>query len=88
MTRSSSVDATVIGAGVIGAACAYYLAKSGLKVALVEKGDVAAGCSGGCDGNIMAQDHQPGYDTSLTLASNKMFQEVLPERVHGARGEE
>jgi len=79
MTRSSSVDATVIGAGVIGAACAYYLAKSGLKVALVEKGDVAAGCSGGCDGNIMAQDHQPGYDTSLTLASNKMFQEVLPE---------
>lgn len=78
MTLSSSVDVAVVGAGVSGAACAYYLSRAGLKVALVDRGDLAAGCSGGCDGNIMAQDHQPGYDTNLTLQSNRLFQELLP----------
>ena len=79
MNHSSSADVVVIGAGVIGSACAYFLAESGMKVALVERGDIAAGCSGGCDGNIMAQDHQPGYDTNLTMESNKLFQALLPK---------
>ncbi|MDI6870990.1 MAG: FAD-dependent oxidoreductase [Bacillota bacterium] len=79
MTPSSSVDVAVVGGGVSGAACAYFLAKAGMKVALVERGDLAAGCSGGCDGNIMAQDHQPGYDTNLTIQSNRIYQQILPE---------
>jgi glycine/D-amino acid oxidase-like deaminating enzyme len=38
----ASADAVVIGAGVIGVFAAYYLAKRGLRVALVEKGRVGA----------------------------------------------
>lgn len=79
MSESRSVDVVVVGSGVIGAACAYFLARSGMQVALVERGDVASGSSGGCDGNIMAQDHQPGYDTSLTMASNLIFQKLAKE---------
>jgi glycine/D-amino acid oxidase-like deaminating enzyme len=79
MRPSQSVDAAIVGGGVIGAACAYFLARSGMKVTLVERGDVASGTSGGCDGNIMAQDHQPGYDTSLTMASNRIFQQLAKE---------
>jgi sarcosine oxidase subunit beta len=73
------VDVAVIGGGVIGTACAYFLAKSGMKVALVEQGDLASGASGGCDGNIMAQDHQPGYDTNLTIQSNRLYQQLLSD---------
>jgi len=79
MSPSASVDAAVLGGGVIGAACAYFLARSGMKVALVERGCIASGTSGGCDGNIMAQDHQPGYDTTLTMESNRIFQRLTGE---------
>ena len=40
-------DAIVIGAGAVGVCCAYYLAKSGRSVILIDKGDVCAGCSYG-----------------------------------------
>ena len=37
-----SADAVVIGGGIIGAFTAYYLAKRGMRVALLEKGRVGA----------------------------------------------
>lgn len=37
-----SADAVIIGAGIVGVFTAYYLAKRGLKVALIEKGRVGA----------------------------------------------
>lgn len=45
-------DAIVIGAGIIGASCAYYLSKKGLKVAVVEKAYPATGASGACNGGL------------------------------------
>jgi len=74
-----SVDVAVVGSGAIGAACAYFLARSGMQVALVERREVASGASGGCDGIIIAQDHQPGYDSSLTIASNRIFRELTKQ---------
>lgn len=41
-----SADAVVIGAGIVGVFAAYYLAKRGIRVALVEKGRVGAEQSG------------------------------------------
>ena len=79
MSSILSVDVAVVGSGVIGAACAYFLARSGMQVALVERGDVASGSYGGCDGIIIAQDHLPGYDSSLTMASNRIFQRLTKE---------
>ncbi|WP_374413582.1 NAD(P)/FAD-dependent oxidoreductase [Novosphingobium colocasiae] len=40
-TLPDAVDVVVIGGGIVGTASAYYLAKRGLKVALIEKGSVA-----------------------------------------------
>lgn len=40
-TLPAAADAVVIGGGIIGTAAAYFLAKKGLSVALVEKGHVA-----------------------------------------------
>jgi D-amino-acid dehydrogenase len=43
---------TVIGAGVIGLCCAYYLQKEGYEVTVVDKGDLTDGCSFGNMGYV------------------------------------
>ena len=40
-TNDSKADVVIIGAGIVGCCTAYYLAKRGVKVAIVEKGEVA-----------------------------------------------
>ena len=49
----SQYDVAIIGGGVIGVCSAYYLAQKGLKVLLIEKGEIASGCSYGNGGLIV-----------------------------------
>jgi len=42
---NGDLDVLIIGCGAIGTCSAYYLAKQGLRVSIVEKGEVASGCS-------------------------------------------
>ncbi len=79
MSRGAKAEAVVIGGGVSGASIAYYLSKEGMDVVLVERGDIASGTSGGCEGNIMAEDHEPGFDSNMTVESNRLFQELVRE---------
>src|SRR6185312_4756080 len=53
-------DAVVIGAGIVGSACAYYLSRAGLRVAVAERGTVASGTTGAGEGNILISDKEPG----------------------------
>ncbi len=70
---SKSVDAVVIGGGIIGLSNAYWLAKRGLSVILVEKGDLAAGTSARCDGNNYICDTAPGEITqTMRLAVSEV----------------
>ena len=55
----SQPDVLVIGGGVIGVCSAYYLAQKGLKVALIEKGEIASGCSYGNGGLIVPSHAMP-----------------------------
>ena len=48
-----SPDVVVVGAGVVGAACAYRFAAAGASVCLCERVYVVAGTSGVCEGNIL-----------------------------------
>lgn len=57
-TRDSEV--VVIGGGVLGVSCAYYLAKAGVAVTLVERGGLASGASYGNAGWIF-----PSHSTPL-----------------------
>jgi len=74
-----SYDVVVIGGGVIGTSVAYYLSKKGIKVALVEKGDIASGSSGRCDGNVLIADKQPGFDTKMSYTSQLLFKELVSD---------
>lgn len=70
---SKTADVVVIGGGTVGTSVAYFLAKRGLDVALVEKHGIAAGTSGRCDGNVMLNDTMPGYDCQLKKMSQDLF---------------
>jgi len=50
---NSQPDVLIIGGGVIGVCSAYDLAQKGLQVALIEKGEIASGCSYGNGGLIV-----------------------------------
>ena len=54
-----SYDAIVVGAGIVGASSAYFLARAGLNVAIVERAHVAAGASGFAFG-MVSQPFVPG----------------------------
>ena len=50
---NSQHDLAIIGGGVIGVCSAYYLARKGVRVLLVEKDEIASGCSHGNGGLIV-----------------------------------
>jgi len=76
---SRSADVLVVGGGIIGSAIAYYLAKEGVQVGLIERGDFASGTSSACDGAVLAIDKMPGPDTQMALESQKLFAELISE---------
>lgn len=69
-------DVVVIGAGVVGAACAYYLSKAGASVTIVDRGSVAGGSSGAGEGNILVSDKELGAELELALLSLALWREL------------
>lgn len=55
----SKQDVVIIGGGVIGVCSAYYLAQKGIQVTLIEKGEIASGCSYGNGGLIVPSHSVP-----------------------------
>jgi sarcosine oxidase subunit beta len=74
-----SSDVVVIGGGVIGCSVAYYAAKKGFKVAVVEREDIASGTSGACDKAVLLQSKNPGLHLKLALESIKLFPDLQKE---------
>ena len=69
-------DVIVIGAGIVGAACAYYAARAGLDVTVVDRGPVAGGTTGSGEGNVLVSDKEPGPELDLALLSNRLWREL------------
>ncbi|RVX42236.1 glycine/D-amino acid oxidase-like deaminating enzyme [Nonomuraea polychroma] len=66
-------DVIVVGAGVVGAACAYYAARAGLDVTVVDRGPVAGGTTGSGEGNVLVSDKEPGPELELAVLSNRLW---------------
>ncbi len=77
--KSDSAEVVVIGGGIIGMSIAYYVAKLGMEVVVVEQGEVAGGTSSKCDGNILAIDKDPGFDSQMSLKSQELVAELARE---------
>ncbi|MEU5533926.1 FAD-binding oxidoreductase [Streptomyces sp. NPDC020362] len=88
-TRNSS-DVIVVGAGMVGAACAYYAARAGLSVTVVDRGAVAGGTTGAGEGNLLVSDKEPGPELTLAQLSARLWRELAealpPQLEYEAKG--
>jgi D-hydroxyproline dehydrogenase subunit beta len=84
MRPGRGYDVVVVGAGIVGAACAYYLARAGLAVAVAERGTVASGTTGSGEGNILVSDKEPGPELDLARLSHGLWRELAAELGPGA----
>ncbi|WP_308124415.1 FAD-binding oxidoreductase [Streptomyces sp. NEAU-YJ-81] len=73
----STADLVVIGAGVVGAAAAWFAALAGLRVVVVDRGAVAGGTSGAGEGNVLVSDKEPGPELELAQYSRRVWGEDL-----------
>ena len=76
MTQPKGFDAVVIGAGVVGTSTALALVNAGLKVLVVDRGNVAQGTTSAGEGNILVSDKEPGAELELALRSRNAWFEV------------
>ena len=76
--KSEVHDIVVIGGGIIGASLAYYLAKAGQDVCVVEKGFVGSESSGRCAGGI-GQSHREPPDLALAMRSVQLWKNLSNE---------
>ncbi len=77
-------DVVVVGAGVIGAACAEALSAAGVDVTVIDRGTPAGGTTASGEGNVLVSDKEPGPELTLAIASRREFATVLarlPEQV-------
>ncbi|MET8786213.1 MULTISPECIES: FAD-binding oxidoreductase [unclassified Streptomyces] len=79
MSEQLTCDVVVVGAGMVGAACALYAARAGLDVALVDRGPVAGGTTGAGEGNLLVSDKEPGPELELALLSLRLWDELAGE---------
>ncbi|SFE56440.1 sarcosine oxidase subunit beta [Alteribacillus iranensis] len=74
-----SYKVIVVGGGLIGSSTAYYLAKFGAEVTLVDAKDIASGTSGACDRAIMLQSKKPGPTLDLAIQSASVYETLEEE---------
>jgi glycine/D-amino acid oxidase-like deaminating enzyme len=72
-------EIAVFGAGIIGAACAFELAKAGRRVVLVDRDQPNAGSSGACDGYVSVSTKAPGTALELARASQILYADLAVE---------
>ncbi len=74
-------DVVVIGAGVIGCSIAYYLAREGIKVALLERESFGSGSSAHATGfiSLLGTEFTPGPSFQFGLESYREFPSLVAE---------
>jgi len=68
-------DVVILGAGIVGAACAHECAAAGLRVAIVEPGVPAGGASAAGMGHLVVMDDSPAQ-LALTQYSRDLWREM------------
>lgn len=78
IVMESNADVVVVGAGIVGCATAYYLARRDLKVVLVEQGDTVGEQSRKNWGFVRQQGRDPA-EVPLMMAANRIWRELEQE---------
>ncbi len=68
-------DVVIIGGGIVGCACAYYLTRAGVRVILVEKGPLGSGASKAGQTHLVSWE-EPSTHLDLAALSHRLYQEL------------
>ncbi|MBV9764064.1 MAG: FAD-binding oxidoreductase, partial [Acidobacteriaceae bacterium] len=68
-------DVVIVGAGIVGAACAYELTNAGLRVTVIEEHEIAGGATNAGMGHLVVLD-EPEAQFALTRYSLELWREV------------
>ena len=71
-------DVVVVGAGIVGAACADELSRRGMSVSVVDRDDIGSGATAAGMGHIVVMDDSEAQ-LALTRYSQRLWQELRPE---------
>jgi glycine/D-amino acid oxidase-like deaminating enzyme len=71
--------AVVVGGGIVGCSCAYFLAREGVEVELLEQEHVAYGASGRNPGFVWLHGRNPGFALDVSLAGRKLYDTLAEE---------
>ena len=76
-----TADVVVIGAGVVGCSVAYYLAREGINVTILEREAIGSGASAHATGSLslLGAEFSPGASFQIARASSSEFQQIVPE---------
>jgi glycine/D-amino acid oxidase-like deaminating enzyme len=69
-------DVVVVGAGIVGTATAWELARRGVRVTLVDRAGVSGGTTGLGEGNALCSDKDAGPELDLAVAGIALFDEL------------
>jgi D-hydroxyproline dehydrogenase subunit beta len=72
-------DVAVVGAGIVGACCAFFSVRRGMSVIVLDRGGLVAGTTGSGEGNILISDKRPGPELDLALLSTWLWRELAAE---------
>lgn len=75
---NQTYDIIIVGAGIVGAACAAELARGRLKVLVLDRGPIGAGTTAAGMGHIVVMDDSEAQ-FALTSFSRTLWRELLPE---------
>ncbi|GAB3228298.1 FAD-dependent oxidoreductase [Glycomyces halotolerans] len=87
MSAVESADVVVIGAGIIGAACAEALSAAGLKVVVIDRAAPAEATTAAGEGNVVLSSAAPGPALELAAMSLRRWPELL-DRLRAELGPE
>ncbi|TDT39696.1 glycine/D-amino acid oxidase-like deaminating enzyme [Streptomyces sp. BK208] len=71
-----TLKVVVVGAGIVGTACAFHAAAAGLDVTVVDRGPVGAGTTSRGEGNVLVSDKEPGPELALARLSRTLWEEA------------
>lgn len=76
---TQTADVVVIGGGIIGCACAYYLARDGHRVVLVEREEIASGAASASGGWVIIQNKEAADHVRFALASRRLYDDLVED---------
>ncbi len=77
--RRARPSVIVIGAGIVGAATAYFLSLAGAKVTLIEAENPSAGATGASDGAVSVASKRPGVMMELARKARDLYGHLVQD---------